>query len=349
MTTQELHIALDILLQKVNSNWNKNFLPQEKDLLINREVTKFIKQRINPRSNNKQLSVFDVLKRTQDLNNLIKNSYDLDVVHINEKEAYFELPFSYLSYINSEVKLRNSCSTDTNNNSTTNTVYKVLLNPVKIFNTLTNLKIQLVRNTETITIFDLNNLPTDYLPQDNISDYKKTFIINNAINILLTEYFRNTNIEFTFNNLEQKFIFKSKENFSIIYTINSVIQNTPTSTSTSTGYNIDKYFTSPIRIVDEEYKSEINKSYLSSSSDDSITGYLESNRVIIVKPKNTVVSKVNLTYFCKPRKVDLLLNINSNFSNEILEEIIDNTAKTMKGIISSDTYEKFSNENLLIE
>jgi len=30
MTTQELHIELDLLLQKVNSHWNQNLLPQEK-------------------------------------------------------------------------------------------------------------------------------------------------------------------------------------------------------------------------------------------------------------------------------------------------------------------------------
>ena len=72
MVTSELHVKLEELLQKVNSHWNPNFLPQEKDSFINAEILRFIKQRLSPLSNNKRQGIFDIIKRDQDLNSLLR-------------------------------------------------------------------------------------------------------------------------------------------------------------------------------------------------------------------------------------------------------------------------------------
>lgn len=347
MTTQELHINLDILIQKTNSNWNKSFLPQEKDFLLNREIIKFIKQRINPLSNNKKLSVFDVTKRTQDLN-LLSKTVNLNIININQKEAIIELPFDYLYYIDSSINGVNKCN-NINYNTISNTTYICKLKPVTIFNTLTELTITLVKNSQNIIIFDLNSLPVNYLPQDNIEDYKKVFIINNAINLILENKLKEHNIEFKFDTILQKFILKSKEEYSIIYTINDTNQTIENSTTTSIGNLIEKTFNVPIDIKDEEFKNDLSKSYLSSSNDEKIIAYLKNDNIILDKPISMIFTNATLTYFCKPQKIDLLLNYNSNFSDDILLEILDNTAKSIKGIISSDTYEKFSDQNILIE
>ena len=73
MTAQDLHIEIDLLLQKVNTHWNQNLLPQEKDLFLNREVTRFIKQRLNTLSNIKREALFDTVKRTVDLSSILLN------------------------------------------------------------------------------------------------------------------------------------------------------------------------------------------------------------------------------------------------------------------------------------
>ena len=91
------------------------------------------------------------------------------------------------------------------------------------------------------------------------------------------------------------------------------------------------------------------KSFLSSSKDESYTGYLRNNLVLLPKISNVVLSTARLTYLCKPLKVDVLLDYNSDFSSETLEEIVSNLAQQLKGVIASDTYEKFAQENLLIE
>jgi len=94
ITTQELHIALDLLLQKSNSHWNKNFLPQEKDWFLNQEIKKFIKQRLNPLSNDKRLGAFDTIKRVEDLNALQRTLivYGAQLA----KDVNIPLPFDYL-------------------------------------------------------------------------------------------------------------------------------------------------------------------------------------------------------------------------------------------------------------
>lgn len=346
MSTQELHIHLDLLLQKVNSNWNKNFLPQEKDVLINKEITKFIKQRINPLSNGKKLSVFDILKRTQDLNLLVK-TVDVAIVNLNTKEATYQLPFDFLGYINSDVNITPTC--DINTKVPVNKIkYFKSIKPVSIFNTLTAVTLKLIIGNQVTTLFDLATLPSDYLPQDNIQDYRKVFIINNAMNISILNHIP-ANIEYKYNNQSNLFEFKSSIPFTLIYSINSATQSINNITISDLGYAETSTLVSPVRISDEEFRSELNNSSLSSSKDETLIGYLRNDNVILPKVKNLVMNNGTLTYFCKPRKVDILLGNNSNFSDEILDEVISNTAQTIKGIISSDTYDKFAQENTLIE
>jgi hypothetical protein len=340
MTTQELHINLDVLLQKSNSNWNKNFLPQEKDFFINREILKIIKQRLNPLSNNKRLNIFDIIKRTQDLN-IKLDTVVLPIESYNEKEDIVYLPFNYLYYISSETNSLPVCNKEVLNIVTNQTYFKY----IDAFTDLTEeIIIQIIFNGNTIELFNTNNLPFDYLPQDGIQDYRKKFILNNAI---LNSVLRNIpkEIEITFDKVTNKFVFKSKSIFSLI--LNGNLVNTVTTSSNV--YNIETKLVSDVRISSEEFKSNINKSCLSGSKDESVVGYLRGSFILFPKTSNVVKSLLTLTYISKPLKIDLLLDYNSDLSNELLEEVISNVAESMKAVIASDTYEKYKQDNLLIE
>ncbi len=353
MTTQELHIQIDQLLQKVSSHWNSNFLPQEKDFYINREITKFIKQRTNLLSNNKKQSIFDTLKRTQDLNSLIE-TVKLDIVNSNQKEAEYQLPFDFLSYISSEGEVTPICKNKVLPVVSISTYYKNI-KPITIFNTLTQFNITIKKLDNTVLhSFSKTDLPAGYLPVDALPDYKKLFIVNNAIINNLINWSRRTiddvnHIEVRFNNLYQQFEFRSKTDFIIEYTINTIVQIPVSSTITSTGYNEIKVLPAEIIISDEEFKTSITNSSLSSSKGKHIIGFLRQNKVILPFNSSAVYNTVNLTYIRKPTRVDLLLGINSELPNEILDEIISNLVEQLKAIISSDTYEKYTQENMLIE
>jgi hypothetical protein len=361
MTTQELHIELDVLLQKVNSNWNKDFIPQEYDLVLNREISKFIKQRTNTLSNNKQQSVYDIVQRVQNLNSLVE-TVQLNSVALNQKESQFELPFDFLGYISSEVGVYPICTGEVIPMTTTNNLVRVrTFNPIPAtqnINTLTGLVITLTYTnvfdiSTTVTLFDLATLPASYIPQDNIEDYKKIFIINNAITNLIRKKLLTLDakdkIEFKYNNYTNKFEFRCKSIFTTTYTINGVNQTTTNVDTYNPKYMVESTLKSPLEIVDEEFKSHIRNSYLSTSKDEVIKGFLRENKVIYFNPPSVVSTEVSLTYIRKPLAVDLLLGIDSELPNEVLIEIVANAVQTLKGIVSSDDYEKYVRENTLIE
>lgn len=353
MTTQELHIQIDQLLQKVSSHWNSNFLPQEKDFYINREIIKFIKQRMNPLSNTKRLSIFDTLKRVQDLNSLIR-TVELDIVNSNKKEAEYQLPFDFLAYISSSGEVTPKCQDKVYPLVTNNTYYKTV-KPITIFNTLTQFNITLRKLDNTILhSFSKTDLPAGYLPSDTLPDYKKLFIVNNAIIDNFINWSDRTNknvnyIEVRFNNLLQVLEFRSETNFILEYTINTVSQPVISNSIITTGYNNEKTKSAEIDITDEEFKTKVTDSYLSGAKNRRIVGFLRENKVILPISSNAVYNTVNLTYVKRPTKVDLLLGINSELPNGILDEVISNLVEQLKAIIASDTYEKYTQENMLIE
>ncbi len=347
MTTQELHIQLELLLQKVNSHWNQNFLPQEKDTFINREVLKFIKQRLNPLSNIKKQSIFDILKRNQDLNSLVK-TVPISVVNINQKEDAYHLPFDFLYYVSSSLDVTPVCG-KTILPPIDKVLYKVTFPSFKNLNDLETLVISITQGSVTTEVFNLSMLPEGYLPDDGIDDYKKVFILNNAILNILLKKLPLLNVEVRFDKYLNVFELRSSSTFSISVVENTVVVPSPTTSTSLKGNQQPKSLEASIRIVDEEFKSNIKRSSLSRTRDESVVGYLRDTEVILPLQSSVVYNTAYLTYICKPAKVDVFLSHNSDLPDEVLEEVISNTAQTLKGVISSDSYEKFANENLLIE
>lgn len=344
-TTQELHIQLDLLLQKVSSNWNKNFLPQEKDFFINREITKFIKDRISPLSNTKRLSVFDTLKRIQDLNCLFR-TVPRDIV-TNQKEAIFELPFDFLYCISNEVDIKNVCNNTPITYENKN-IYNKSIKPFNSNSPITAGVLNITINSITITLFDLSALPPQYIPQDNIEDYKKLFIYNNALLILIEQNLP-IEVEFKYNKLKGIIEFKSTIPYTLNWSINNVNQTITQQTDIIKVVKDNTNLVANLGIIDEEFKTQIKTSLLSSSKGKNLKGFLRQASIIVQSEPSVIAKTAHITYICKPRKVDLLLNSNSDLPDEILDEVIANTVETLKAVISSDTYEKYAQNNLLIE
>jgi hypothetical protein len=362
MSTQELHIELDILLQKVNSSWNKDFLPQEYDLLLNKEITKFIKQRVNPLSNNKRQSVFDTLQRVQNLNSLFRTEV-IPVTPINQREVKFLLPFDFFGYISSEVTSYYDCPEKGVVYSNTLS-FNRSINPIKslgiVLEELQEIVISLTyinkfEAVTTVELFKLTSLPEQYLPQDDIQDYLKFFIYDNAINKVVKSKLKEINtqardkIEFRFNKETNKFEFKCKSQMEIAYLVNNNPSVVITNDTNIPFLYSPTTFDSPVSVIDEEFKSFIKGSNLSNSTEDNTKAILREKEMIITMPIGVSIRHLSLSYICKPIQIDLLLGIDSELPDNVLTEIVSNTAQSLKGIISSDTYEKFTRENTLIE
>jgi len=67
MTVNDMHIAIDLELNKLNSNLYDIILPQEKDYFLNRAQERLIKQYYSPKSNKKGEGFEMSQKRIDDL------------------------------------------------------------------------------------------------------------------------------------------------------------------------------------------------------------------------------------------------------------------------------------------
>jgi hypothetical protein len=118
MIIQDMHIAIDLELNKINSNLYDVILPQEKDYFLNRAQERFIKQRYGAKSNSKGEGFEMSQKRIDDLQNLLVPNYydkayrlpqsDFDY---NTKVRFF-LPNDYMFLTSQRSKVAlNECGT----------------------------------------------------------------------------------------------------------------------------------------------------------------------------------------------------------------------------------------------
>jgi hypothetical protein len=333
MTTQELHIAIDVYFQKVNSHYNQNILTSEKDLFLNREQLRYVNKLINPLNSLKGQAAFDVVKKTVELAPLL-NTYDAPIlVDDNKKEAKLLLPFDCLY----PVALRlNACPTCVSRNLVTHNIYELELDIIRDRN---DLPLSIIQGDNIITI-QPSDIPDAYLIQPNNPFFSNQFLIDNAIITLLKSY--DSNIEFEYNKRKKKIIARSNGFFSIDSKGAKIV-------------NYKKYepfesdLFADVIIEDEEYLFRANNSSLSASKDKSVLSYIRDKEIKFYLPKGVIYGTCRMVYIRKPTKIDLLLNSNSNLTDESLSEVIGNLVQSLHGIIGTDNYEKFVRENTLIE
>lgn len=87
MTAEEMHTEVNLRTQKINSNVNDDFLPQEIDVYLNRAVDEFISKRWNPESNELQDGFEQNQKRIDDLRELVKKNEALSTDQVTSNAA----------------------------------------------------------------------------------------------------------------------------------------------------------------------------------------------------------------------------------------------------------------------
>ena len=341
MNTQELHIELDLLLQKVNSHWNQNFLPAEKDLFINREISRYILKRLDRLSSKKGTALFDTIRRTEDLIPLVKTRRIPVVYDLIKKEVKILLPSDYLSYISSEVSICCTCK----NLSIGDRIYYETKIPA--ITSLNRLPITVIQGMYSFTI-DAGDIPDDYLIEDTVPYYSNKLMLKNAMIILFNKE-NNLNVDIEYDKTKDAFYLRSLEPFTASYTQNNVTKPYTVVQRVFKGYaEITDGDIATVDVIDEEFKTKVRKSYLSGPKPERALALLRSKEVIYTL-NGVIADFVNLTYICKPTKIDLLLQSNSELEDMVLEGIIADTAQRMMGVIGSDGYAKFVQENTLIE
>lgn len=361
MTVAKIHTDLGILLQKINTHKSKNFLPQELDILFNLTLNNFKNKKTDVKSSIKQVSLFDTQTSLDSISSLFE-TVTLYPNKIDKEEASISLPFNFYGWINAIGEVGYDCddsliSTNTNKLNKEYSLSKLSDIPIDTINSFLitisykNKEDQII----TKTLFDFTALPQGYIIQDNNKDYMKSFIfisallriINKNLNIINEAAANKIYVKYD-NNLEQLII------TSYDYLVITLATNLPNySFVLRNKFLQDNVLKYPIKAIvsvnDTEYTNHINNSTLSSSNIKELRADRTSKELIVHLPKSVNFSKVTLTYIRFPRQIDYLLGIGSDLPDNIVNKVIADTAQLIKGIIASDSYEKFIRENTLIE
>ena len=362
MTTSEIHVNLSILLQKINTHKSKNFLPQELDLLFNFMLYTYKNKNVDLASNPKQLSLFDTQTTLDKLSDLIETE-TLYPISINQEEAEILLPLDFFGWISSEAKLAYDCTTAYDADNPTPILHsKTIIKGLDNINLtdLTSFVLSLTyidkqEEEQTVTLFDFTSLPPDYIIQAGAKDYQRSFIFINALVAIIKKTLLQVNedsiekIYCTYNNKYNRIELSTD---SVIHlTLSTNISNIIIDEEITT-INLPtllKPIKAPVSIIDSEYNALINSSSLSNSSVNILYANRTRQSVKVKIPKNVKFHSLSLIYLRFPRKIDYLLNINTDLPDDMINKVLADTAQFIKGLIASDSYEKFIRENTLID
>jgi len=356
MTPQEIHIALDAELQKINSFSTKSLEAQEKDYFLNNESLKFIKQRTNSDSNSKQTGFEDTVKRLDDIQELIKPLRSQIQIN-NQGESFITLPSDYFSYVVSSLYMKRDCIDE-----------RIRKEEFKLYNiytelnlpstTLTTYNIKLLIDGIAVTLFDLSMLPLNYL-STTLEFVRQDFLLIDALKIIIPRELKKNKISYTqlywdrrgkdFNPFSFTLDILS-EGASIIIEVNNDSHLFNTEEIIINSVSLKKFpLKRKLRLVNEEFLPSILESDLSGSTLNSPVCVVRTGEILIIPPNGVIADWVETTYICKPTPINLLLNSGFNLNDNSIKEIISNTARYIKAIIADPNYQAYAQENLITE
>lgn len=343
-----MHIGIDLELQKVNSNVISALKPQEKDWFLTYEMYRFIKQRINPQSNEKNLGFEEDQKRYDDLEAL-KKTTSLSVSALSNEDAVFAyLPADYMHLTNDRSLVKDLCGLPYSPTTVATNFYITdIIIPLTVTDNYVEFKIKINGTTvyrggdyfptgiptsdAVFEIFNsildtINKLPGFECKYENFKGvYSKNRLIiaSDTIFTLDTEHVINPTTVVTTYTVVAK-------NLNIINVPTNSIQSDNRLTKSSIAY----------RMLGTEFGTTITSSPIS---------ILRNNTLIVFHKKKFIVSKLNIEYIRRPQRISLISNQSCELNPDVHEEIVVSAAKRIAGITLNQNYRNLMNENLLKE
>jgi len=339
-TVKEMHIALDMGLQQIDSNRKQSISPEHKDMALNYAVLQFIETRSNPKTNLKREGYEDTQKRYDDLRELkrskLLSSYSID------RKVFSILPVDYYKRVSIGANIYYSKENLLIPNSKETYYYSILPFPddegVNEF--YSNFRIS--KNKK--DLFNINNFP-------NISSFYSADAKFMIINLVL-EHLKDIEVYWEkWNNVYKpnSFILVNKEE-SANYRL-SFHNMSETSKDHSTTYNTYPSKggkLTPVNLFSSEHEFDINTNpYYQKNKHLNPSAYIEDSRVVIYNGTNFVVTSVSFTYIKKPRLINLKANQTCELS--VNREIIDLALQKLKAYIKDEGYQHIVNESQIIE
>lgn len=353
MTPKEFHIALDIQCQKLNSNAYSNILPEQKDWLLNESTLRYIKQRINPRSNTKKQGFADTIKRYDDLEDLI-TPIDIPLYVDSTKTLFGIMPYNYLHYLSSKTDVAYDCNGLTNSTNISVNAENICIATFNsasssLFNTF---KIERNDGSGFNTILNVASVP--YLSA-GLPTIEAKFVI---INWVLQEWNRIGNGTFFVKWESHDNLYKPNSFIFVSTNMSSTAIRITTDTVDIFNFVIQTYNKLNTSLPTIQYVNRIEKTNdyddllfhsFGTTRFDSPLGKFQGKRIIINHSEKFIANLLHMEYIRFPRKIDINLNQSSELDPSTDDEIIGMTVQKIKAILDSKNYQQIINENLLTE
>lgn len=346
MTPREMHIGVDLILQKINSSILSSVRPEEMDYLLNNEVVRFINQRIRDRSNDKNIGFQQDIKRYDDLKGLINPTITLPVYYRDDRSVFTFIPSNCLRIIKDRSVTKDLCG-NIYNPTTTNQSQYTLVYQLEDPAPSNYLGFEMRINAS--KVFATNDYP-QFLTGVPVGEMKFELIR------FMLEAIRLKGYEAKYENFGDDFYRGSiivKAQSSIIFTIlynNGASSRTinPTTTTFTKITPINGNEVDNVLLGTDEYNIMLDSQFGTTIARHPIST-LDNGRINIFHKKKFIVSSVKLDFIRIPRVISLPLNQSCDLDEVVHQEIVDNLAKRLAAVTSAENYAQLLRENLLKE
>lgn len=363
MLIKEMHIAIDIGLQSINSNKRRLIQPEEKDRILNDCQLEYVKRIIDNSLNAEKSGFEEDQKRYSDISSL-KRSASLNLYRDTVDKVFTVLPEDYYIYINSNTNHYYNCNivnvsttainiygghvlftTDNTTNSNKYNNFNIVIydcngNESFIFRLSNHYNKQFLNKDSK---FEIINITLDIINNNDTypiniywEKYNNLYIPNNFIIIIKDgEYIipkgciKYNTIVCTYSNIEDDINNFDTINPIMIYDKYSYINNE----------------SSPIRLVKSEEVKKLNSTHFGKTIHTSPLCTISNNKLYIYHNNTFYPNSLDLEYIKKPRPMNINTGINCELNEVCQTEIVSLAIQKLQARVIAENYQLSVNEN----
>lgn len=317
MGIQEMHIAIDVLIQKINSNSRRDILPEEKDLVLNWAIQEFISDNIEKDRVDGDFGFHNDEVNSAALTPLLKQYVPLSVFPSKIPSLYeVKLPADFRNFLSfSAITIPRYCFSEED---------KLVPETETITNYIYTIKVPDQTGSGpffTGVSLSLNSINGSYVHSKNSegtydSAMKRYLYLALQELPFQTEIVKSVSWEKFPKRLRQKdtIIIETTERLtSFSLNVNGavlpIVEVPITETRVNRNHNFSSTFSAPSKRIKPQYLSVVESSTFDKSKFNALNITLEDNVILIPNDEKFLVTVGMLNYIRKPAEVNLSLGI----------------------------------------
>jgi len=344
MNAQEMHIELDLSVQKIRSNYYRQILDSEKDWILNKMVERFRKDRIKQDTDSLG---FDATEIDLDaLRTLVVLDRELPTFQVQDDSIQAELPGNYSYLIDDFSYTIDSCNTGaykaaTTFVNTTEWIYTYPLVPSAASGRFYQAMSFMLSGS---TLFDVSGLPGLFTANETftVRDYILHQLWRSRYMLSLTD------VDFYWERYKTTY---TPNAFIAVSTTRQLSSNTitidgVTTTATESSLTSENFIPETSggtlcndRLVRGHFRSSLRSSAFAKTTSLSPISAVSGNQIKVYHDGKFIISKLRVSYVRKPAKISLLLSQNCDIAEEFHQEICDRAVLYIKELIGSPDWE----------